>query len=111
MKAEFETRELYEHLKERIINLDDNITLNPRKHFIGFKIDANTFCDVVLKEKWLKVYVNLKSVQLNDPKGLARDVSNVGHWGNGAYEIKMNNSEDLEYILSLIKQSIKKNKD
>ena len=111
LKAEFETRELYEILKERLINLHDNVTLNPRKHFVGFKVDGNTFCDVVLQGKSLKIYLNLKSGQLEDLKNLARDVSNVGHWGNGAYEVKMNDTEEIDYILSLIKQALKKNKD
>ena len=110
-KAEFSIREFYEQFKERVINLDDNITLNPRKHFIGFKIDGNTFCDIVILGKSLKVTLNLKSNELDDPKGIARDVSNIGHWGNGAYEIKVNESDELEYIMSLIKQSLKKHKD
>lgn len=110
-KSEFDIRELYENLKERIINLADNITLNPRKHFVGFKIDGNTFCDVVFQSKSLKIFVNLKSGELDDAKGIARDVSNVGHWGNGSYEIKISDSEELEYVLSLIKQSLRKNRD
>lgn len=110
-KAEFTIREFYEQFKERLINLDDNITLNPRKHFIGYKIDGNTFCDIVILAKSLKVTLNLKSNELDDPKGIARDVSNVGHWGNGAYEIKVSESDELEYIMSLIKQSLKKHKD
>lgn len=109
-KSDFEIRELYEGLKERIINLADNITLNPRKHFIGFKIDGNTFCDIVFQSKSLKLFLNLKSGELNDTKGIARDVSNIGHWGNGAYEIKIPDLEDIEYILSLIKQSLIKNR-
>lgn len=110
-KSEFDIRELYENLKDRIINLADNISLNPRKHFVGFKIDGNTFCDVVFQSKSLKIFVNLKSGELDDAKGIARDVSNVGHWGNGSYEIKISDSEELEYVLSLIKQSLRKNRD
>jgi predicted transport protein len=48
--------------------------------------------------------------ELDDSKHIARDVSSTGHWGNGDYEIQMTNDDNLEYILSLIKQSIKKNK-
>jgi len=48
--------------------------------------------------------------ELDDSKNITRDVSSTGHWGNGDYEIQTNNDEDLEYILSLVKQSIKKNK-
>ena len=110
-KAEFDIRELYESFKERIFNLADNITLNPRKHFVGFKVDGNTFCDVVFQSKSLKLFLNLKSGELEDSKKLARDVSNIGHWGNGAYEIKIADSEELEYILSLVKQSLRKNKE
>ncbi|WP_417855657.1 DUF5655 domain-containing protein [Xanthomarina gelatinilytica] len=106
-----ETQELYEKLKEGITNLDDNISFHAKKQTIGFKIEESIFLDVVILAKSLKMYLNLKSGELQDEKGVARDVSNVGHWGNGSYEIKMNDTENLEYILSLIKQSLKKNKN
>lgn len=109
-KGEFETRELYEKLKERLLNLDDNVNVQPKKQTIGFRVGNNIFCDIVVQAKSLKIYVNLKSGDLQDAKKLSRDVSNVGHWGNGSYEIKMSDTEDLEYILSLLKQSLKKNK-
>jgi predicted transport protein len=41
---------------------------------------------------------------LNDAKGIAKDVSKVGHFGNGDYGVKVTNDEELEYIMSLIKQ-------
>lgn len=110
-KGETETQELYEKLKDGIINLDDNISLQAKKQTIGFKIENNIFCDVVILAKSLKIYLNIKSGDLRDEKNLARDVSNVGHWGNGSYEIKMKDTENLEYTLSLIKQSVKLNKN
>src|SRR5690554_2006347 len=109
-KGEFETRELYEKLKERLLNLDDNVNIHPKKQTVGFRVGNSIFCDVVILTKMLKIYVNLKSGDLLDEKNLARDVSNVGHWGNGSYEIKMSDTEELEYILSLLKQSLRKNK-
>ena len=109
-KVDFETRELFENVKDRLLNMDDNITVQPKKQTIGFKIDNNIFCDVVLQGKGLKIYLNLKSGDLQDQKNITRDVSNVGHWGNGAYEIKLTDLEDIDYILSLLKQSLRKNK-
>lgn len=109
-KTEFAIRELFEIFKERVFNFAENITLNPRKQFLGFKINGKTFCDVIFLGKSLKLILNLKSGELDDSKGLARDISNVGHWGNGAYEIKLLDSEELEYILSLVKQALQKNK-
>lgn len=110
-KVDFEVRELYEQFKYRLLNLGDNVTVQPKKQAIGFKVDNNIFCDVVLQGKGLKIYLNLKSGELQDQKNVARDVSNVGHWGNGAYEIKLSDFEDVDYILSLIKQSLRKNKE
>lgn len=107
----FETRELYEQVKERLLGLDDNVTAQPKKQTIGYKIDNNIFCDVVLQGKGLKIYVNMKSGDLEDQKKIARDVSNVGHWGNGSYEIKLGDLDDIDYILSLLKQSLRKNKE
>lgn len=109
-KVDFETRELYELVKERLISLDDNVTTQPKKQTIGFRVDNNIFCDIVLQGKGLKIYLNLKSGDLQDQKKIARDVSNVGHWGNGSYEIKLTDLEDIDYILSLLKQSLRKNK-
>lgn len=108
-KSEFEVRETYETFKERILDFGDDISLNPRKHFVGFKVNGNTFCDVVFQSKNLKLFINLKSGELEDAKGIARNVSNVGHWGNGAYEVKFKDTENIEYILSLVKQSYKLN--
>ena len=53
--------------------------------------------------------MNLKSGELDDSKGISRDVSNVGHWGNGAYEVKLKNYDEIDYIMSLLKQSFNKN--
>ena len=109
-KAEFKIIELYEKLKGGLLNLDDNVNIQPKKQTIGFKIDNAIFCDIVILNKGLKIYINLKSGDLLDEKKIARDVSNKGHWGNGSYEIKLTDTENFEYILGLLKQSLKKNK-
>lgn len=111
LKVDFETRELYEQVRERIISLTPNITSQPKKQTIDFRINNNIFCDIVLQSRGLKIYVNLKSGDLQDQKKVARDVSNVGHWGNGSYEIKLTDLEDIDYIISLLKQSLRKNKE
>lgn len=108
-KVDFGTRELYEQVRNRLQNMDDNVTIQPKKQTIGFKVNNNIFCDIVLQGKGIKIFLNLKSGDLVDQKNIARDVSNVGHWGNGAYEIKMTDAEDIDYILSLLKQSLNKN--
>ncbi|MDY0088818.1 MAG: DUF5655 domain-containing protein [Flavobacteriaceae bacterium] len=109
-KVKDEGIELYEKLKERLLSLDGNITIQAKKHWISFLIDNNIFSDVVLQNNSLKIYLNVKSGELEDPKQITRDVSNIGHLGNGAYEIKLMDLDDIDYIMSLLKQSLRKNK-
>ncbi len=103
-----EIKELYEKLKAGILNLD-NLEVKPKKVYIAF-VSGKNVVDVLPQKKALKIWLNMNKGELDDPKGIAKDVSTTGHWGNGEYEIKIQNDDDLEYILSLIKQSLKKNK-
>lgn len=103
-----EIKELYEKYRDAILNLD-NIEIKPKKLYIAFVINKNII-DIHLQKNSLKLWINLFKGELDDPKGICRDVSKKGHWGNGDYELQVNSDENLEYILSLIKQSIKKNK-
>ena len=47
--------------------------------------------------------------ELDDPKKITRDVSSIGHYGNGDYEFSIENQEDIDYAMTLIRQSHKKN--
>jgi predicted transport protein len=103
-----EIKELYEKFKSAIQNLN-NLEIKPKKKYIAFVAGTNVI-DILPQKKALKMWINLSHGELDDPKNITRDVSSTGHWGNGDYEIQVKTDEDLEYILSLVKQSIKKNK-
>lgn len=107
-KATEATKELYEKLKHALLNLDD-LEIKPKKKYIAFVSGSNVI-DIHPQKKALKIWLNLNKGELDDPKNLMRDVSATGHWGNGDYELQLHSDEHLEYILSLVKQSIKRNK-
>ena len=103
-----DVKELYEILESRILAIGDDITIKPTKWYIGF-IARTNFVDICIQRKGLKVWLNLKKGELRDLIGIARDVSSIGHWGNGDYELYINNESNLEYIMDLIKQSYERN--
>jgi predicted transport protein len=107
-KATEEIKELYEKLKNAILNLD-GLELKPKKLYIAFVASSNVV-DVNVQRNQIKMWINMSKGELDDPKGICQDVSSTGHWGNGDYEIAIRTDEDLEYIMSLIKQSLRKNK-
>ena len=82
----------------------DDIEIRPRKDYLGF-IRKTNFVDVQFQSRNLKIFINLKMGELDDPKNICRDVSNVGHWGNGDYQLKVEEDSDLDYIMFLVKQS------
>ena len=100
------TREIYKDLRDRILEIGD-LDLVPVKQYIGFKLQKRVITDLEIQKKQLRVRINLKKGQLDDPKNLFEDVSEKGHWGNGDYEAQINAETDLDYLMSLIKQSYK----
>jgi predicted transport protein len=97
--------ELYSQFKSAILNLSPDIDVQPKKDYIAFKKGSN-IADITLLKKHLKMWINLKKDKLDDPKKITRDVSEIGHWGNGDYELIVEDDSNLEYIMSLIKQAI-----
>ncbi len=97
--------ELYEAFKEAILNLSDNIEITARKKYIAFKKDKN-IVDIHIQKKGLRMWINQKKGSLDDPKQITRDVSSTGHWGNGDYELIITDTNNLEYIMSLAKQTL-----
>ena len=99
--------ELYQKFRQGVIQLADDIEIKPKKMEIGFRKDSKVFTDICILKNSLKIWINLKKGKLDDPKQLAEDVSEKGHWGNGDYQIQVETDKDLEYIMSLVKQAIK----
>ena len=110
--ASKETKELFLNLKEMITGLDESITEEAKAKYIAYKLTTN-FVDLVIQKNSIKAFLNVPSGKLNDPCKMARDLTKpkfVGHWGNGDYEVNINNKEDLNKLFELIKQSYNYNK-
>ena len=107
-----ETLDLFQDLRERILSLDQNIIEEAKSKYIAYKTSTN-FVDIVVKQYGLKIFLNVKSGQLNDLQKLARDLTKpkpIGHWGNGDYEVKFESANEADAVFVLIKQSYDLNK-
>ena len=107
-KVSNDLRSLYEKFKTRVLELDD-IDVDPKKLYIAFKGSRN-ICDVEFNKNRLKIYINVRKGNLIDPLKITKDVSDVGHWGNGDYFTFINNEDDIDNVIPLIKQSLKINR-
>ncbi|NHB35175.1 DUF262 domain-containing protein [Helicobacter pylori] len=102
------SRELFDTLRKEIKALDERITENFMKAYIAYKFKTN-FVDIVVQNKDLKLYLNMKFHELQDEKNLAKDRTNKkNHNGNGDIEVKLETKENIPFCLGLIKQALEK---
>jgi predicted transport protein len=99
-----EVRELFDTLQKAILAIDPVVTVDYLKLYIAFKAETN-FVDVVPQLRRLRLTLNMRFAEIIDPRGLCKDVTNLGRWGNGDVEIGFSSLEDFPYVLGLIRQS------
>ncbi|WP_077490397.1 DUF262 and DUF1524 domain-containing protein [Sinomonas mesophila] len=104
------TRDLFEQFRKEVLSLDPAVTEEFLKLYIAYKAETN-FVDVIPQTTRLLLSINIPFHELNDPRGLARDVTNLGRWGNGDCEVFLDSSTELSYILNLVGQAFERQMD
>lgn len=99
---------IYTAIKKEIMSLE-GVELIPKKVLIKFVRNKKDLVEFVFQRSKIRVFVNLKYSQINDYQNRFRDVSGVGRWASGECEFAYENIEDMEYLLSFIKQSYRQN--
>jgi predicted transport protein len=100
-------RELFEVLRKELLALDEVVTEEFLKLYVAYKAETN-FVDVVPQAARLRLSLNMQFHELHDPRGIAKDVTNLGRWGNGDIEVGLSSADDLPYVLGLVRQSFEK---
>lgn len=101
---------LFEQLRKRICNLDSSVREEFKKLYIAYKTTTN-FVDIVPQKSKLRLSLNMSFNEIHDPKGICKDITNLGRWGNGDVEVPIDSVDEIEYVMSLIKQSFDKHRD
>jgi predicted transport protein len=73
-------RALFETLRPQLLALDPNIAEEILKLYIAYKAETNVV-DIVPQAARLRLSLNMPFAELRDPKGMAKDVTNLGRWG------------------------------
>jgi len=97
--------ELFHALRREILALDPCMTEEIVKSYIAYKAETNVV-DIVAQARQLRLSLNMKFHDLRDPKGIARDMTSIGHYGNGDVEVAIKSVDELPYVVGLIRQSL-----
>lgn len=101
------TKMLFDMLDRRICNLSPDVKREFKKLYIAYKLDTN-FADIVVQKQRLRISLNMKYSEIHDPKGICRDITGLGRWGNGDVEVFFEHTSEIDEIMDLIEQSYKK---
>ncbi len=95
--------EIYTTLREYITGLDDSIVVKATKLYVAFSYNRRILFCIKIQKGSLVLWINSSFTSINDPKGIIKDVSNIGHHGVGNCEIKIKDSADIGYIQDIIR--------
>ena len=101
------TRDLFNALRKEVLALDPCVTEEFLKYYIAYRSETN-FVDIVPQKSRLRLSLNMPFHELHDPRGLTRDVTNLGRWGNGDIHVGISEMGDLPYVMGLVRQAFEK---
>ena len=97
-------RDLFDNFRREVLSLDPCVTEEFLKLYVAYKAETN-FVDVVPQAKRLRLSLNMKFADINDPRQICKDVSGLGRWGNGDVEVSLTSVDELPYVIGLARQS------
>jgi uncharacterized protein with ParB-like and HNH nuclease domain/predicted transport protein len=101
------TRSLFDKFRLAVLELDQCVHEEYLKYYVAYKAETN-FVDVVPQASRLRLNLNMNFPEIDDPRGLCRDLTNISHWANGNIEIGFERIEDLPYVIGLVRQSLER---
>ena len=99
--------DLFEILRKDVLALDPCVSEEFLKLYVAYKAETN-FVDIVPQKSRLRLSLNMQFHELHDPRVLAKDVTNLGRWGNGDVEVGLSKPEELPYVMGLVRQAFEK---
>lgn len=88
-------KELAIAVNDFITGLDPAIEVVPKKFYVAYKTSQNIVC-MEIKQQRVLLYLKLDPKTARAPKGISRDVTNIGHFGTGDLEISIKGPTDFE---------------
>ena len=98
---------IFEAFRKEVLALDPVVTEDFLKLYVAYKAETN-FVDVIPQAKRLRLSLNMDFHEIDDPRGMCRDISGLGQWGNGDVEVGLSSIGDLPYVMGLVRQSFEK---
>lgn len=96
-------KDRFETLKAFIIALGDDIQEKTTKYYVAYKRLSNFACfEFHPSNQEIVIFLKLDPGAIQLEEGFTRDVTNIGHYGTGNLEVKINSDDDVSKAQLLI---------
>jgi predicted transport protein len=100
-------KELFTAFRKEIMALDPCVSEEFLKLYVAYKAETN-FVDIVPQAQQLRISLNMRFPDISDPRGICRDISGLGRWGNGDVDIRLSRHDEIPYVIGLVRQSLER---
>lgn len=98
---------VFEAFRAEVLALDPAVSEEFLKLYVAYKAETN-FVDVVPQASRLRLSLNMDFPDINDPRGLCKDMTGKGRWGNGNVSVALDSLDELPYVMGLVRQSFER---
>ncbi|TAL34574.1 MAG: hypothetical protein EPN93_11735 [Spirochaetes bacterium] len=90
-------------LRDYILSIDEAVEESPKKFYIAYKVSQNFVC-VEIKKNKTTLFLKINPKEIIIPRN-GRDVSGIGHYGTGNFELNISSAKELEESKEYIKKA------
>jgi len=100
-------RPVFDVLHEKLSGLDSNVVWKVYWSGLTYKIQ-NDFVAIQPMATQIRIDLNLRFDEVNDPDGFCRDMTGISHWGYGDVQIILKSMAGIPYVMNLVHQAFDK---
>lgn len=91
-------------IRDFVLSLDPAIQETPKKFYIAYKVSQNIVCMEIRKQR-VALFLKLDPKSIVKPPKNSRDVSEIGHYGTGDFELILESEEDATVAFEFIEDA------
>lgn len=99
-------RSLHDSLDAFLLGLGDDVSMKTTRYYLAYRRIKNFACvEIHPQSAQLLVFLKVNPDDVDLEEGFARDVREIGHFGTGDLELRIDSLDDLERAKPLIEKS------
>lgn len=104
------TKELFDEFSQRVLELDPRFEIKPVRNYIGFNIGGKNVVTVHTRTSKLVLHLlRVRPEDLKDPEKRTKYIENsLKYWNVHTSQFDIENDDDIDYAMLLVKQVYKK---